>query len=180
MVRRAYAPGMKSKRSVRSQSEYGKELREKQKLKNWYHLRERQFRLYVEAALQERGKVVNAGDSLIRVLESRLDNAVFRAGFCISRLEARQLVSHGHIIVNGKKIDIPSMRLKRNDVFSIKEGSKKKPVFLKVQNNIKKYKTPSWVELNAEKAEAKIIGDPSLDEAGLPVEVSSIFEFYSR
>ncbi len=179
MVKKPYPPGKKSERR-RTISEYGKELREKQKLKNWYNLRERQFKKYVKGVLKKQGKVEDTGSLLVKKLESRLDNVVFRLGFAASRIQARQLVNHGHFLVNGRKNDIPSCQIKKGDIISLRPNSLSKPIFKNLQPVLKKYKPPSWIELNAEKAEGKITGEPSLEEAALPVEISAIFEFYSR
>lgn len=179
VIKRPYAPGLKKKRNAKALSEFGKELREKQRLKNWYNLRERQFKSYVNEALEKRGHE-DTGNLLIKVIEGRLDNVVFRSGFATSRSQARQIVNHGHFRVNGKKVDIPSAKLKKGDVVSISESAKKKSYFQNISPVLKKYKTPSWIELNAEKFEAKIIGEPNLAEAAPPAEVSAIFEFYSR
>jgi small subunit ribosomal protein S4 len=170
---------MKRKRNTKALSEFGKELREKQKLKNWYNLRERQFKSYVNEALEKQGQE-DTGNLLIRILENRLDNVVFRSGLASSRSTARQIVNHGHFDVNGKKVDIPSATLKKGDVVSVREASKKKPYFQNITPSFKKFKSPSWIELNTEKFASKIVGEPSLVEAAPPAEVSAIFEFYSR
>jgi len=181
MVKKAYPPGLRRrKRRVRGFSEYGKELNEKQKLKNWYNLKERQFRKYVKGVLQKRGKVEDETLLLIKTLESRLDNVVFRLGFAKSRPQAKQLVSHGHFLVNGKSIDAPSYPVKKGDIITLKPQKVKKNIFQNLKNLLKKYKPPAWLELNVEKLEGKVIGEPSLEEAAPPVEISAIFEFYSR
>lgn len=180
IVKRNYPPGQKGKRRPSHLSEYGKLLREKQKLKNWYNLKERQFKNYVKEILERRGKIEDASNSLIKILESRLDNVVFRLGFAISRAQARQLVSHDHFLVNGKSINAPSYLVKKRDLISIKPQKIKKAIFQNLKNLLKKHKTPSWLELNVEKLEGKVVGEPSLEEAAPPVEISAIFEFYSR
>jgi small subunit ribosomal protein S4 len=180
MVKRPYPPGQKAKKRTRGLSEYGKELREKQKLKNWYNLDERQFRKYVKEVLAKRGKVEDAGDLLIKKLESRLDNVVFRMGFVPSRVQARQVISHGHFLVNGKKVDIPAYQTKKGDKITLHPRSPKKNIFQNLPTTLKKYNPPSWIELNIEKLEGKITGQPNLDEATPPAEISTIFEFYSR
>jgi len=180
MVKKAYPPGHKRKRRIRGFSEYGKELNEKQKLKNWYNLKERQFRKYVKEVLQKRGKVEDESLLLIKILEGRLDNVVFRLGFAKSRAQAKQLVSHGHFLVNGKSIDAPSYQVKKGEIISMKPQKIKKTYFQNLKNLLKKYKPPAWLELNAEKLEGKVIGEPSLEETAPPVEISAIFEFYSR
>ena len=180
MVRKAYPPGQRRKRRPTPLSEYGKELREKQKLKNWYNLGERQFKNYVKKVLDRRGKVEDTSELLIKILEIRLDNVVFRLGLSASRLQARQLVSHGHFLVNGKSIDTPSYQVKNGDIILVKPQKIKKANFQNLKNLLKKYKPPSWLELNAEKLEGRVIGEPTIEEAAPPVEVSSIFEYYSR
>ncbi|GAI33991.1 unnamed protein product [marine sediment metagenome] len=177
MVKKAYPPGQKGKRRVKALSEYGKELREKQKLKNWYNLKERQFRKYVKEALEKRE---DAGTMLIKILESRLDNVVFRLGFASSRRLAQQLISHRHFLVNDKVINIPSYLVKKGDKIKIRPSSSKKTVFQNLSTVLKKYETPAWLELNIEKLEGKVVGRPSLEEVAPPVEISSIFEYYSR
>jgi len=180
MVKRSYPPGQKGKRRRGPPSEYAKELAEKQKLKNWYNLRERQFKNYVKKVLAERGKVEDASSLLIKMLESRLDNVVFRLGFATSRAQARQLVSHGFFLVNGKPINFPSHQLKKGDVISIKPQKIKKVIFKNLKNLIKKHKVPKWLKLDATKLEGEVIGEPTLEDVMPPVELSSIFEFYSR
>ena len=180
MVKRPYPPGQKRKRKKGAPSEYGKELREKQKLKNWYHLRERQFKNYVKEVLEKKGKIENADEVLIKNLESRLDNVVLRLGFTTSRAQARQLVSHGYFLVNGKPTNIPSRRLKKGDVVSLKPQKEKKNIFKNLKNLLKKNKPPKWLQLDVEKLEGKVIGEPSLEEVAPPVEIPVIFEFYSR
>ena len=179
IIRKPYPPGQKGKRRIVALSEYGKELREKQKLKNWYNLKERQFRKYVKEILERREKV-DAATQFIKTLESRLDNVVFRLGFSSSRAQARQLISHRHFLVNDKIINLPSYLVKKGDKIKIKPVAQKKLIFQNLATLLKKYKTPSWLELNVEKLEGKVIGEPSLEEALPPVEISAIFEFYSR
>lgn len=180
MVKKAYPPGQKGKRRVKSLSEYAKELREKQKLKNWYNLKERQFRKYVKETLEKRGKVEDAATRLIQILESRLDNVVFRLGFASSRRKAKLLISHRHFLVNDKVINIPSYLVKKGDKIKIRPTSHKKTVFQNLSTILKKHETPAWLELNIEKLEGKVVGRSSLEEVAPPVEISSIFEYYSR
>jgi len=180
MVRKAYPPGLRGKRKIKALSEYGKELREKQKLKNWYNLKERQFRKYVKEVLEKRGRVKDTAVSLVKTLESRLDNVIFRLGFANSRVQAKQFISHGHFLVNGKSIDTPSYQLKKGDIVALKPQKIKKTIFQNLKNLLKKHKTPSWLELDAEKLEGKVIGEPTIEEVAPPVEISAIFEFYSR
>jgi len=180
MVRKSYPPGQKRKRRPKALSEYGKELREKQKLKNWYNLKERQFRKYVKEALGARGKVEDAAALFIKTLESRLDNLVFRLDFAPSRPSARQLISHRHILVNGRPVNIASFLVKKGDKINIKPSSSKKNIFRNLPSVLKKHKPPSWLELNAQNLEGKVTGVPNLEEAAPSAEISSIFEYYSR
>jgi len=181
MVKKPYSPGQKSKRKRRrTLSEYGKELREKQKLKNWYNLTEQQFKKYVKGILSARGKVGDAEALLIITLESRLDNVVLRLGFASSRALARQLISHCHFLVNGKPINIPSYLVKKGDKIALKPKSYNKPIFKNLPTLLKKHKTLSWLKLNPEKLEGEVIEAPSIEEVSPPAEISSIFEFYSR
>ena len=115
MVKRPYAPGLKKKKVRGRVSEYGKELIEKQKLRNWYNLSEKQFRNYIKGILEKRGKVEDAGQLLIKKLESRLDSVIFSIGFASSKTEARQMVSHGHFKVNKRKINIPSCQIRKGE-----------------------------------------------------------------
>lgn len=180
MIKRPFPPGQKKKRRRGGLSEYGKELREKQKLKEWYGLREAQFRKYVKEILSHKSRTKDAAQSLIKTLESRLDNVVFRLGLAQSRRGARQLVSHGYFMVNGKKTNIPSFRVRKGDIIAFPPQKTKKAVFQSIQAKIKKQKTPQWLEINSEKLEGKVVGEPSFEEVSPPVEISSIFEYYSR
>lgn len=180
MVKRPYNPGPKPKKVKRNISEYAKELKEKQKLRNWYNLRERQFQKYVRAALAKRGQIEDAGVLLIKKLESRFDNVIFRMGFAASRDQGRQLVLHGHFLVNGKRVNIPSFEIKKGSVISLDQASKKKGYFQNIGGILKKYKFPDWIEFNQEKLEGKIVKDPNLSETVPPADLLTIFEFYSR
>ncbi len=180
MIRRPYAPGQKSKKRRRPLSEYGKELKEKQKLKNWYNLKEKQFKNYVKVLLAKKGKMEEAPLLLIKTLESRMDNIVFRSGFVLSRRKARNLVSHSYFLVNGRTTNIPSRQLKKGDVVSLKPQKLKKNIIKEFKQLMKKQKVPSWLKLNKEKLEVKVIGEPTLEEVAPPVDILSIFEFYSR
>ncbi len=161
-------------------SEYKKSLVEKQTLKNLYGLSEKQFKKYVLNSLSRIQKVVNVSDELVKVLEKRLDNVVFRLGFAKTRAQARQLVNHAYFLINGKSVNIPSFQVGKGDVVSIKETKKKKIVFEDLSKNLKKIESPSWLKLDKETFSASVLGDPSLAEANPPVEISLVFEFYSK
>ena len=180
MVKRAYPVRKRGKRRTSSLSEYGKELREKQKLKNWYNLSEKQFQTYVKKILKKGAKEEDTATLLIRKLEKRLDNVIFRLGFTSSRVHARQLVNHRHFFVNDKKVNIPSYQVKKGDKISVHPSSAKLALFQALSEYLKKYQTPSWIKLDAKKMEGKIIGEPSIEEVSPPVEMSAIFEYYSR
>jgi len=179
-IKRPYAPGLQKKRRRSNLSEYGKELKEKQKLKRFYGLREKQFKKYIEAVLEKRGKVEDASLLLIDLLERRLDNVVFRLGLAKSRREARQLVSHSHFLVNEKPVNIPSFKVKKDDIVCLKETKKKKPVFQNFSSSLKNYQAPNWLKLDKSKLEGKVVGNPSAEEITSAVDIPSIFEFYSR
>ena len=180
MVRKPYPPGAKKKRRSGSLSEYGKELKEKQKLKNWYNLGERQFRNYVKDVLDKRGKVEDAASFLIEKLESRFDNVVFRLGLATSRPQARQLISHGHFLINGRAVNTPSRHLKKGDIVSVHPSSIKLSFFRDISNSLKKYKPPIWLRLKTDKMEGEVIGKANVEIASPPSEISTIFEYYSR
>jgi small subunit ribosomal protein S4 len=180
MVKRPYPPGQRGKRRPSPPSEYKRELVEKQKLKYWYNLNERQLKKYVKEVLEKRGKVEDASVLLIQNLEKRLDNVVYRLGFALSRDQARQLVSHKFFLVNGKPVNIPSFSLKVGDVISLKPQKSKKVIFKDLKEKLKKHPVPSWLSLDPEKLEGKVIAEPKVEEVAPPVEVSAVFEFYSR
>ncbi len=180
IVKRNYPPGIRSKKRNRKISGYGRELAEKQKLRRWYNISERQFKKYVKETLAKGSRSGNAGDLLMKKLESRLDNTVYRFGFASSRFEARQLVNHGHFMVNKRKVDIPSYEIKKNDEIEIRAESRKKKKFEEIKTLIKNYKVPQWLSLDKEKMKGKVLDLPSEEDANVPVETSVIFEFYSK
>ena len=180
IVKRPYPPGQKGKRRTRALSEYGKELREKQKLRTWYNLQEKQFKKYAKDILSLKRRKEDAATLFIRKLENRLDNVVFRLGFASSRRQARQLISHGHIKVNGKIIDIASFEARKGDIVEVDQKSKSKNIFKDVLIVLKKHQPPSWLKLDAEAFKGEVMGQASLEEAAPPAEISLIFEFYSK
>jgi len=180
MVKRPYPPGLKEKKRRRSFSEYAKQLREKQKLRSWYNLKEHQFKAYVKEVLEKRGRIGDAQDFLIKKLERRLDNVVFRLGLAVSRPQARQLVAHGHFLVNGRKVNIPSYQVKVGDKIKVRPSSRKEVVFQDLALSLKNYQPPPWLKLDIKKLEGEVTGEPSFETASPPAEVSAIFEFYSR
>lgn len=161
--------------SRKKKSEYGIQLTEKQKAKFLYGLSESQFRRTYDKAAKRAG---GAGENLLIALESRFDNTVFRMGFAATRREARQLVNHGHFLVNGKKANIPSMELKAGDVIAVREKSQSSPKFKELKDMI--ITTPEWIDLNLEKFEGKILRTPVRADVDLPIEEHLIVEFYSK
>lgn len=181
MVTRPYPPGeRKRKRRKVGISEYGKQLAEKQKLKLWYLISERQLKNYVREILKERHKVENLGHALISKLELRLDCVVFRMGFAKSKLQARQLVSHGFFLVNGKPVNIPSFQTKVGDIISLKPTKRKKVVIENIKENLKNSSPPSHLSVNVDKMEGKIISLPKFEEIAPPIDLYAVFEFYSK
>ncbi len=177
MIRKPYPPGQKGTRRKGRPSEYGKQLKEKQKLKRIYNLREAQFKKYIAKVFKEKSE--NASDRLVNLLESRLDSVVFRLGFGLSRNQAKQLVSHGFFLIDGDSVNIPSYQVKEGQTISLKPNKKEK-------ENIKEFKKRmennqvDWIEFDLEKMEGKLIHLPSLEEVSPPVNIQAIFEFYSR
>ncbi|MFC1721056.1 30S ribosomal protein S4 [Patescibacteria group bacterium] len=180
-VKKPYAPGkLQSERKHRSMlTEYGKKLREKQKIRNTYGVREKQFSNYVKVATANIGKK-NPAETLYEGLESRLDNVVFRTGFATSRALARQMVAHGHIVVNGKKIKVPSMSVRVGDVIGVREGSKGKKLFTEISGRLTKHSRPKWIQFDDKKLEGTIVTAPKVEKSELSFDLASIIEFYSR
>ncbi len=159
-------------------SEYGYQLREKQKLKFLYLLRERQFENYIKKALKAKNRDIVS--RLAELLELRLDNVVYRLGFAKSRSIARQIVNHGHFLVNGRKSNIPSSGLKIGDIISIRPQSADKKIFQNTEIYLKKYNPPVWLELDKQKREGKISGKPQIQDIEIKANLNAIIEFYSR
>ena len=180
MVRRPYPPGAKKKRGPGKVSEYGKELAEKQKLKKYYGLNEIQFRRYVKNVLQGRGGDTDAALVLISALESRLDNVIFRLGLARSRREARIMAGRGHFLINNKLVNIPSFVVKKQDKITNKDNKKAKGNFKDLPHSLKNYQAPSWLKLNKDELSGEVIGAPVLANIEATVDISAIFEFYSR
>jgi len=179
LVRKSYPPGVHGKSGgVKGLSEFGKQLKEKQKLKRIYGISERQLRRYLEIARKKRGVL---GDNLLTVLENRLDNIVYRLGMADSRTQARQLVSHSLFQVNGRPLNIPSALLKIGDVVAVKDTKKEKKYFKELQAVLKKdLPKISWLDFNPEKMEGKVVANPNKDEIGFKVDMAMVIEFYSR
>ena len=176
MTNRAFAPGQHGQGRSKN-SEYGQQLREKQKAKKFYGVLESQFRSYFEMAERRPGQT---GENLLSILESRLDNVVYRLGFAMSRAEARQMVSHGHITVNGRKVNIPSYQVKPGMIIALKDSSRS---IEKIKANIEANAfrvAPKWLEYDANNNLAKVIAVPARDDVDLPIEEHLIVELYSK
>ena len=173
---RGYAPGQHGQGRKKS-SEYGLQLRAKQTARRFYGVQENQFHHYFEIAERKQGIT---GDNLLRILESRLDNVVYRVGFASSRAEARQLVGHGHFEVNGKRVDIASYLLKAGDVVSICEKSRSSEKIKAVVEANSARPVPQWIDVNRDQLTAKVIALPTREQIEAPVEEQLIVEFYSK
>lgn len=174
--RRAYAPGQHGQ-GRKKISGYGIQLREKQKVRRVYGVLEKQFRAYFNEATRLKGVT---GENLLRILELRLDNVVYRMGFGNSRAEARQLVTHGHFTLNGKKVDIPSYNVKLNDLVAVKEGSKSSEKIKALAEFAGSKTAPQWLSVNAEMMEARVLSLPAREDVDIPIEEHLIVELYSR
>lgn len=175
---RSYAPGQHGQGQARKKvSEYGIQLREKQKARRIYGLLEGQFRTYFEKAERQKGIT---GENLLITLERRLDNVVYRLGFANSRNQARQLVRHGHFTVNGHRVDIPSYLIKADDVIQVKEGSKESPLLKEIAEGVGHKTVPAWLEVSASDMSGKVVRYPTREEIDVPIQEHLIVELYSR
>lgn len=176
ITRRAYAPGQHGQ-GRKKNSEYGLQLRAKQMTRRYYGVLESQFRDYYEKATKKEGKT---GDELLTILESRLDNVVYRLGWASSRAEARQLVVHGHFTINGKRVDIPSYLTKIGEVISIQEKSRQSEKVKAILESNSARPVPKWLEVNNGAFEGKIVAMPTREEIDLAVDETLIVELYSK
>lgn len=174
--RRSYAPGMHGQLR-RKVSDYGIRLREKQRAKRVYGILERQFRRHFEEAERRAGAT---GENLLQILETRLDNVVYRLGFADSRAQARQLVRHGHFEVNGRKTDIPSFQVKPGDVISVRDRSRSLEYFKMVAEELKRKQVPSWLSLDPLAMAGRVLALPRREEIDAQINENLIVEFYSR
>ncbi len=174
--KRAYAPGQHGQ-SRKKLSEYGLQLREKQKAKRFYGVLEGQFAHYYELAEKKQGVT---GENLLQILESRLDNVIYRLGFGLSRAEARQLVVHGHFLVNGKKVDIPSYLVKEGDVITIKETSRSLPKMKAIIEATEGKNIPEWLDLDRNILQGKVVTLAKRSDIDLDIEEHFIVELYSK
>jgi small subunit ribosomal protein S4 len=177
LERRNYGPGVHGPKSRRKTTEYGEGLIEKQKLKYYYGLLERQFRGVYEKALRRRGVT---GEQMLQILETRLDNVVFHLGFANTRAAARQMVNHGHVMVNGRKASIPSFALKVNDVISVKNNNVSRQLATKGLEVATSRTVPDWMSLNKEELKGTIMRIPTREEIRPIANEQAVVEFYSR
>ncbi len=177
LVKRNYPPGVHGPKRLTRLTVYGRQLREKQKLKRMYGLLEKQLKLYFQKSIKQKGET---GDNLVRLLEMRLDNVVYRLGFAKSRATARQLVNHGHFLVNGKKVNIPSYQVKVGDVVSLKPSSKDLKIFVNLEKQLNKKETPEWLLPDPTKLAGKVVAVPSKDDLKQIFDIKAVVEFYSR
>ena len=175
--RRNVPPGHHGKGRKAKLQGYGLQLREKQRVKRMYGVLERQFRRYFHEADRRRGIT---GETLLQLLESRLDNVVYRLGFAVSRPQARQLVRHGHFLVNGHRADIPSYGLRVGDTVSIKPSSSDNAAIAYAREEVKGRGIPEWIELDAEGTSGRLVAVPTREQLNLPVQEQLIVELYSK
>jgi len=174
--RRSYAPGQHGQGRIKV-SDYGIRLREKQRVRRIYGVKESQFRRYFYEADRQKGVT---GTNLLRLLEKRLDNVIYRLGFADSRNQARQLVKHGHFLVNGRRVDIPSFLVKVGDVITVRERSKDLGAITQALEAVARRGVPEWLELDAENRKGTVKSEPERSHITLPIQEQLIVEFYSK
>ena len=175
--RRAYAPGQHGQARGKKPTEYGLQLREKQKARRMYGVMEKQFQHYFDEAARRKGVT---GENLLVLLERRLDNVIFHLGFASSRAEARQLVNHGHFTINGRRVDIPSYSVRIGEVIAVKEGSKSSPRMKQLLENLGSRSVPAWLSLDANASSGTVIALPTREDIQIPIQEHLIVEKYSR
>jgi small subunit ribosomal protein S4 len=175
--KRNFPPGQHGKSRRSKIAGYGIQLREKQKVKRIYGVLEDQFRRYFEAADRQRGIT---GETLLQLLERRLDNVVYRLGLATSRPQARQLVRHGHFLINGKKVDIPSYSLRPGDLVTIRAGSQKNPTIAHAMEEVKGRGIPGWLSFDPAAGAGRVVSLPTREQINLPVQEQLIVELYSK
>lgn len=174
--RRNYPPGQHGQGRGKA-SEYGRQLREKQKVRRMYGVQEAQFRAYFQEADRQKGVT---GENLLRLLECRLDNMVYRMGYAASRSEARQFIRHGHFMVNGKRVNIPSFNSRAGDVITIRESSRKVPAILSAIEAATSRGLPRWLEIDQKNFTCKVVELPKREDITMPIEEHLIVELYSK
>jgi len=176
-TRRSYPPGVHGPKGKVRLTGYGTQLREKQKARRIYSILEKQFKNYFIKASKKKG---DTSDFLLQLLEMQLDNVVYRLGFARSRQQARQVVGHGLIFVNNKKVNIPSFQVKAGQTISVKPSMLEKPLFQNLPQILKKHETPNWLAMDIGKLEGKVLGTPKKEEVKTQFDPKLIVEFYSR
>lgn len=174
--KRKYPPGMHGRSSFRSLSEYGKQLVEKQKCKVLYNISEKQIRKYYETAEKTLGIT---GEEMLKLIERRLDNVIYRAGLGISRAQTRQMVTHGHFMLNGRRVDIPSIQVRVGDVIELREKCQKSPLYSEIKN-AKKDQSAKWLETDLSKVKVTVTELPDSDDIEKIIDNQLIVEFYSK
>lgn len=177
IVKRNYPPGLHGPKGRARQSGYNMQLREKQKAKKIYNLMEKQFALSFERAIKQKGE---AGENLMKILETRLDNVIYRLGFASSRSEARVLTNHGHFKVNDVKVNIPSFNVKTGDIIKIKQSSRNSKRFANLSEKLKKVEIPGWLNLDLKDLSAKVLNQPTKENFESKINSQMIVEFYSK
>lgn len=180
MVRRPYPPGMHGKRRRRAGSEFALELAEKQKVRHFYGITDTALGNYVREATRMAGRNKTKTTALLELLERRLDNTVHRLGLAASRRIARQMVGHGHILVDGRRAAIPSRTLRPGDRIQVRAASRGMPIFGGLPIRLKKYQPPEWLRVDAEKAEGEVVRQPLESDNLISYNLSKVIEFYSR
>jgi small subunit ribosomal protein S4 len=177
--RRAYAPGMHGQKRTfrRKSSDYGMQLREKQKARRIYGVLERQFRNYFDAALKVKGLT---GSHLLQTLERRLDNVVYRLGFAASREQSRQLILHGHFAINGRGVSVPSALVKAGDVLAVAASSRDNEYFKEYKQVLEHVSAPEWLALDVEQMSGRVLALPSREQIQVPIREQLVVEYYSR
>ena len=177
VVKRNYPPGLHGPKGRTRQSGYNMQLREKQKAKRIYNLMEKQFALSFARAIKQKGE---AGENLMKILETRLDNVIYRLGFASSRAQARVLTNHGHFRVNDAKVNIPSFNVKTGDIIKIKQSSRKSKAFAGLSEKLKKVEIPGWLNLDTKDLSAKVLHQPAKENFESKINSQMIVEFYSK
>lgn len=172
-----YGPGKSPKTRSGRDSEYAKQLKEKQKARDMYGLSEKQFRRLYDEAIKAKGQT---GDAIKQMLEQRLDNAIYRSGFAVTRMQSRQFAGHGLFLVDGRRVTSPSYRLKSGQVITIRPRAKDSPVFVAIRERNAKYHVPKWLSVDAASLRAEVISIPEASDAEQAIEMRQIIEFYSR
>lgn len=177
VARRGFPPGQHGPTQRVRLTSYGEQLKEKQKAKRVYGLRERQFSNYVAKASKRKG---NTAEGLLKFLEKRLDNVAYRLGLAKSRESARQMVSHCHILVDNKRVNIPSFQVEQDQIISIAEKSQSKKLFENLKQTLIKHEVPTWLTLDVEKLSGKVLSEPKVEDIQVNFDPRKIIEFYSR